>query len=98
MKVRLNNDIGVVKECKVGFSWTTLFFGIFVPLLRGDGKWAAIMFVLAFITIGISWLVMPFIYNKKYITKLMENGYKPASDADRDILINKGMIASHMSN
>ncbi len=63
MKVFLKNNVGVVKECKVGFSWTTLFFGLFVPLLRGDFKWSAIMFILACLTFGLSWLVMPFIYN-----------------------------------
>lgn len=86
--------MGVVKECKVGFSWTTFFFGLFVPLLRGDFKWSAIMLLLAMFTFGISWLVMPFIYNKKYITSLLEKGYSPASDADRDILVNKGILAA----
>ena len=35
---------GLRKEVKVGFSWTVFFFGLFVPLFRGDLKWAAIMF------------------------------------------------------
>lgn len=94
MNVRLKNDIGVVKECKVGFSWTTLFFGLFVPLLRGDFKWTCIMLVLAFITCGLSWLVVPFIYNKRYIISLCEKGYKPASETDRSILVGKGIIAN----
>ena len=66
MKIRLKNDAGIVKECKVGFSWTTLLFGLFVPLLRGDFKWSILMLLLSMITFGISWLIMPFIYNKKY--------------------------------
>ena len=94
MKVYLKNNVGVVKECKVGFSWTTFFFGLFVPLIRGDFKWSAIMLLLSMLTLGISWLVMPFIYNKKYITSLLEKGYAPASDADKDILVNKGILAA----
>lgn len=97
MKLRLKNDAGVVKECKAGFSWTTLFFGLFVPLLRGDFKWSIIMLLLAIITFGISWLVVPFIYNKKYIISLLEKGYKPATETDRSILINKGIIAADVA-
>ena len=60
MIVRLKNDIGMVKEAKIGFSFTTFFFGAFVPALRGDWKYAGIMLVCAIITSGISTLVFPF--------------------------------------
>ena len=76
MKVTLKQHVsGQLKTVKLGFSWTTLFFGLFVPLLRGDFKWAAIMLVLAIITCGISWLVMPFIYNKKASLKISNSPY-----------------------
>lgn len=78
MKVALEKD-GVIKVCKSGFSWTTLFFGFLVPLLRGDTKWALIMFILGICTCGLSWIVMPFIYNKKYIKGLQEKGFKVKS-------------------
>lgn len=93
MKIRLKNDAGIVKECKLGFSWTTFFFGLLVPLTRGDFKWSIIMLLLAVITVGISWLVMPFIYNKKYIVSLLEKGYKPASEIDENALVGKNIIA-----
>lgn len=73
---KLRNDNGVTKEVKKGFSWTMLFFGIFVPLVRGDWKWGLISIVLAPITFGISWLVFPFIYNKLYLNDLLNKGYK----------------------
>jgi predicted component of type VI protein secretion system len=89
MQVRLiHSNSGLTKDCKVGFSWTSLFFGLFVPLVRGDLKWALISFVLASITLGLSWLVMPFIYNKIYIKSLLEKGYQPASEGDRTVLHN----------
>ncbi|MFC3847542.1 hypothetical protein ACFOPX_03185 [Helicobacter baculiformis] len=50
-KVVLRNEAGESKVCKVGFSWTILFFGIFVPLLRKDWKWCVIFLV--FVAIGV---------------------------------------------
>lgn len=76
MKIILQNDTGLTKEVKKGFSWTTFFFGGFVPLFRGDLKWFFIMWILALISFGISWIVMPFIYNKKYMEGLMMKGFK----------------------
>lgn len=66
----------MTKEVKEGFSWSVLFFGIFVPLIRGDWLWFLIMLVAAFVTSGFAWLVFPFIYNKIYINNLMEKGYR----------------------
>lgn len=73
---QLQNRNGVRKEVKEGFSWTMLFFGIFVPLFRGDFKWFLITLLVAFITGGISWLVFPFFYNKLYLNDLLNNGYE----------------------
>lgn len=94
MKVRLKNDVDNYKECKIGFSWTTFFFGFFVPFIRGDFKWGAIIlviqFILAFLTMGIGSFVVSmcfsFFYNKLYINDLLQKGYAPASDADATIL------------
>jgi len=93
MKVTLkHSQSGMVKEAPVGFSWTTFFFGFFPALFRGDIKWAAIMFVVAFVTFGISWLVFPFIYNKLYIKGLLESGYVPADDESKSTLTAKGIL------
>ncbi|HWI49942.1 MAG TPA: DUF2628 domain-containing protein [Rummeliibacillus sp.] len=94
MKVTLKNDSGLTKEVKIGFSWTTFFFGFIPALFRGDLKWAAIMFILAavagVITAGFgAWipgLVFSFIYNKLYIKDLIEKGYGPINDEDQSIL------------
>ena len=72
----LKNDNGVEKKVKKGFSWTMLFFGVLVPLVRGDWFYFFITLVLAPLTFGISWLVFPFIYNKLYLERLLDKGYK----------------------
>lgn len=71
----LKNEQGVTKEVKKGFSWTMLFFGIFVPLARGDWKWFLISLLAGIVTVGISWLIFPFFYNKIYLNELLEKGY-----------------------
>ncbi|PID05884.1 MULTISPECIES: hypothetical protein [unclassified Sporosarcina] len=88
MVITLKNDAGLTKSVKVGFSWTTFFFGFFPALFRGDLKWAAIMFILALaagsFTLGLgAWipgLVFSFIYNKIYIKDLIERGYRPTDE------------------
>lgn len=59
-----------------GFSFTTFFFGYWVPILRGDAKWAIIMFLLTFLTLGISQIVFAFIYNKIYRNEKIKEGYE----------------------
>ena len=71
----LKNKDGVTKEVKKGFSWTMLFFGVFVPLVRGDWKWFLISLLAGLVTCGISWLIFPFFYNKIYLNELLEKGY-----------------------
>lgn len=94
MKVKLQHPSGPVKEVKAGFSWTVFFFGLFVPLIRGDLKWAAIMFGVSFlvgaITAGlgafIPGLVFCFVYNKIYIKELLEKGYSTTNPTDDQII------------
>ena len=49
-----NPKSGAIKKAPVGFSWTTSLFWFFVPLVRGDWKWAIVMFLLTAITGGIA--------------------------------------------
>lgn len=92
MQVNLkHNQTGAVKQTKLGFSWTTLFFGLFVPLFRGDFKWFAFMIIFPIITFGIAWLIFPFIYNKMYIKDLIEKGYIPSDDYSKSQLQLKGL-------
>lgn len=92
MKVTLTNNIGAMKVCKVGFSWTTLFFVGWVPIFRGDLKMFLIMILISMLTFGLGLLVFPFIYNRLYIKKLLEKGYAPATEEDRKILQDKKFL------
>lgn len=92
MKVFLKHQSGMVKESKVGFSWTVFFFGFLPPFFRGDWKWGLIILILASFTLGFSTLIFCFIYNRLYIKDLLQAGYAPADEHSRAILVQKGYI------
>lgn len=97
MKVKLVNNLNMIKECKVGFSWTTLFFGFFPALFRGDWKWMFIQLGLNIVTWGISSIVFCFIYNKLYINDLLNKNFVPVSHVDRQILVDRGFLVNSQS-
>ena len=67
---------GIAKDAPVGFSWTTLFFGFFPALIRGDWMWALIMIGCSFVSFGFASIVFAFIYNRLYIQNLLKQGFK----------------------
>ena len=77
----------LTKEAPVGFSWTTLFFGFFPALIRGDMKWAVIIFAATFVTFGLAGIVFAFIYNRLYIQSLVEKGFRIKNYSGNKILI-----------
>lgn len=81
---------------KIGFSWTTLLFGYFVPLFRKDWKWFFIMLITGFLTSGISSIVLAFIYNKFHINDLLIKGFLPTNETAKQILIDKNFVAIQM--
>ena len=96
---------GLIKPAPIGFSWTVFFFGGFPALFRGDLKWAVIMWVggaaavlFAVITLGalfflpwVFWFVFAFIYNKRYVTELLGNGFVPADGHSANVLAQAGV-------
>lgn len=92
MKVNLKNNLGVVKESPLGFSWTIMFFGYLVPLFRGDVKYVFIMVILALFTLGFSNFYFMFAYNGIYLRKLLKEGYSPADDYSSNQLKAGGYI------
>ena len=97
MKIQLKHSTSnALKEVKLGFSWTTLFFSILVPLFRGDFLWFIIMIIADSLTFGIAWLIFPFIYNKIYLKNVLEKGYIPANKYSEDALVSKNLIFRSM--
>lgn len=93
MSIKLKNSVGLLKKSPTGFSWTTFLFGVFVPLIRGDLKWFFIMSSLGVLTLGISWLFFPFVYNRIFIKGLLEKGFTPVDEKSKSYLIYKGLLA-----
>ena len=74
--IKLQNDKGISKKVKVGISWTALFFGALVPLVRGDWKWFLISLIATPATLGIFQIIFIFKYNGWYLEDLLEKGYE----------------------
>ncbi|MDP1930029.1 MAG: hypothetical protein Q8L60_01070 [Gammaproteobacteria bacterium] len=63
-----------------GFSWTTLFFGGLPALFRGHISAFFVQWIIAFCTLGISWLVFPFFYNSWHQKHLVGKGFVPFNE------------------
>ncbi|OOC23370.1 HrgC protein [Helicobacter pylori] len=90
VSLRKNN---LTKKGLVGFSWTTLFFGFLLPVIRGDLGWAVLMLIAQIFSLCLANIVFAFIYNKKYTTKLLEDGYEPMDEYSKGMLRTKGIIS-----
>ncbi len=71
-----NEQTGQIRECPEGFSWTMLFFGFFVPMMRQDYGWAWVCFFMSLLTLGLYSIITAFFYNGSYIKRLELDGYK----------------------
>ena len=95
MNIRVKNDIDKCKEVKLGFSWTMLFFGVFVPLFRGDWKgFLSILGVEFVLTVTGAIFIMPlvmlglsFLYNKIYAKDLYDKGYRGLTAEENQELV-----------
>ncbi|MDR1693876.1 MAG: hypothetical protein LBR70_01595 [Lactobacillaceae bacterium] len=70
-----NISTGDIKTAPLGFSWTVLLFGFFVPLYRRDWDMALLMILLYILSFGLVSIVFAFFYNKMYARSLFERGY-----------------------
>ncbi len=73
-------NTGQVREAPVGFSWTTLIFGPFPMLFRGNWKLFVFVLLPAVMTLGLSDIVFAFIINKLHIKDLLRDGFMPKQE------------------
>jgi len=66
---------GLTKNGYYGYSWTYLFFGWLVPLFRGELGVAALHMLFTLFTLGLWQFIVSFLYNKQYMTRMLEKGY-----------------------
>jgi len=102
----LKNDKNDTKSPPLGFSWTILFFGFWVPVVRSDWINFSWIFIVNIFAVALSkipnifGLILPFVvmlpvaltYNKIYIRKLLKNGYYPANRHSEKVLESLGAI------
>ena len=67
---------GLTKTGYYGFSWTYLFFGWLVPMIRGELGVAALHLLFSIFSLGIWQLIACFIYNKQYMQRLITTGWE----------------------
>lgn len=70
-----NPNNGLTRIGYFGFSWTYLFFGWWVPLIRGELGVAALHLLFTICTFGLWQLIVSFLYNKQYMVRMLEKGY-----------------------
>jgi CHASE2 domain-containing sensor protein len=95
-KVRIIHSVsGIAKSGYVGFSWTYLVFGWFVPVIRGELGVGVLHLVITFVSFGLSQLIFPFLYNRQYMNRMLTAGWAlDANDPHYDIAKEKLDIVS----
>ena len=71
------------RKTPVGFSWKYLLFGPIYPLLKFGIVHGLKHIFLWLITLGISLIVMPFLYNRQAVKKYISLGYLPTDDLSK---------------
>jgi hypothetical protein len=91
--IHLNS--GLAKNGYVGYSWTYLVFGWFVPMFRGELGIGVLHFAFTLISAGLSQLIFPFIYNRQYMTRMLTSGWQlDSSDSNYDLVKHKLNVIS----
>ena len=71
-----HSNSGVNKTGYTGYCWTYFFFGFFVPIFRGEILIGFLHIIFSVVTFGLFQLIIPFLYNKQYTTRLLTNGWE----------------------
>ena len=76
-----HRESGLVRGAYLGWSWSYQLFGWFVPVFRGEIGVALLHLAFTVFTFGIFQIIMPFLYNKQHMTRLLTSGWE-LSDSD----------------
>ena len=87
MKITLEKS-GVLREFKTGFSWKYFFFGAWYVLFKDGFLQSMKHSFFSIITLSIYYWVQCFKYNESRIIRMVDKGWSPFSQLDKD-LINK---------
>jgi hypothetical protein len=91
--IHLNS--GLAKNGYVGYSWTYLVLGWFVPMFRGELGIGVLHFAFTLISAGLSQLIFPFIYNRQYMTRMLTSGWQlDSSDSNYELAKHKLNVIS----
>ena len=75
-KVRIIHGVsGIGKNGYLGYSWTYLCFGWFVPVVRGELGVGVLHLVITLVSFGLSQLIFPFLYNRQYMNRMLTSGW-----------------------
>ena len=75
-KVRIIHTVsGIGKNGFVGYSWTYLLFGWFVPVIRGELLIGILHLIITLVSFGLSQLIFPFLYNRQYMNRMLTSGW-----------------------
>ena len=80
-----HTESGMVKTGFYGYSWTYLVFGWFVPLFRGELGVGALHLLFTIVTGGIWQIIVSFLYNKQYMTRMLSNGWVLADTDQKNL-------------
>ena len=85
--IALKNPVtGQLKTGYYGYSWTYLFFGWWVPLLRGELGVAALHLLFSLFTLGIWQFIVSFLFNIQYTNRKISEGFKLSGSPSENIL------------
>ena len=71
-----HSNSGLNKPGFVGYCWTYFFFSFFVPIFRGEILIGVLHFIFSVVTFGLFQLVIPFLYNKQFTSRMLTSGWE----------------------
>jgi|TARA_B110000967_G_C18374659_1_gene312282 hypothetical protein len=96
-KIKVKHNVsGIQKNCFVGYSWTYFFFSFFVPIFRGEILIGVLHLIFSIVTFGLFQLIMPFLYNKQYSVRLLNDSWSLNDSADNNLIARQkiGIVAN----